>query len=36
MDDDTAENFLPTSRQVSGWIAAAPEVVYEFAADPQQ
>jgi hypothetical protein len=34
MDDDTAGNFLRTSRHVSRWIEAAPEAVYEFAADP--
>jgi hypothetical protein len=34
MDDDTTGNFLKTSRHVSVWIEAAPEVVYEFASDP--
>jgi hypothetical protein len=36
MDDDPTGNFLKTSRHVSVWIEAAPEVVYEFAADPQE
>lgn len=35
MDDDTTGNVLETSRHVSVWIEAAPEVVYEFAADPR-
>lgn len=34
MADDTTGNFLRTSRHVSVWIEAAPEAVYEFAADP--
>jgi hypothetical protein len=34
MDDDTTGSSLKTSRHVSVWIEAAPEVVYEFAADP--
>jgi hypothetical protein len=34
MDDDTTGSFLKTSRHVSVWIEAAPEVVYEFASDP--
>ena len=35
MDDDTTGSFLRTSRHVSVWIEAAPEVVYEFASDPR-
>jgi hypothetical protein len=36
MDDDTTGSFLRTSRHVSVWIEAAPEVVYEFASDPHE
>ena len=36
MDDDTTDSFLRTSRHVSVWIEAAPEVVYEFASDPHE
>jgi hypothetical protein len=36
VDDDTADKLLKISRHVSVWIEAAPEVVYEFAADPRQ
>ena len=35
MDDDTTEDHLKTSRHISVWVDAAPEVVYEFAVDPQ-
>jgi hypothetical protein len=35
MEDDTTGSFLQPSRHVSVWIEAAPEVVYEFASDPQ-
>jgi hypothetical protein len=34
MDDDTTGSSLKTSRHISVWIEAAPEAVYEFAADP--
>lgn len=34
MDDDTTGNSLKTSRHVSVWIEAAPEVVYTYASDP--
>ena len=34
MDDDTTGSSLKTSRHESVWIDAAPEAVYEFAADP--
>jgi hypothetical protein len=36
VEDDTTGSFLRTSRHVSVWIEAAPEVVYDFAADPRQ
>ena len=35
MADDTTEDHLKTSRHISVWVDAAPEVVYEFAVDPQ-
>jgi hypothetical protein len=35
MDDDTTEDHPKTSRHISVWVDAAPEVVYEFAVDPQ-
>jgi hypothetical protein len=36
MDDDTTGSSRGTSRHVSVWIDAAPEAVYEFAADPHE
>jgi hypothetical protein len=36
MDDDTTENVLAESRHVSAWVEAAPEAVYEFAAEPTE
>jgi len=36
MDDDTTGSFLRTSRHVSVWIEAAPDVFYEFASDPHE
>lgn len=35
MDDDTISGSMNMSRHVSVWIEAAPEAVYEFAADPR-
>jgi hypothetical protein len=36
MDDDTTVDSLETSRHLSVWIDAAPEVVYAFASDPAE